>query len=94
MNNEIPLQCGQRFKVGDDIWQVNFICLNGDMATLEKIAPEPEVPEEITNLLWGDWHKNAWPDLVEPRTGFAPFESHNAQVLEAYRRGQKSKEKP
>ena len=37
------VQRGQRFKVGDDIWQVKF--QNGDMATLEKIAPEPEVPE-------------------------------------------------
>lgn len=54
------------------------------------LAPEPEVPEELENLIWGEWQvKHGVP---EHTAGWLPIESHNAQILEAYRRGQKSKE--
>lgn len=43
------------------------------------LAPEPEVPEEIKDLLYNKY-------ATSP-----PFERHNNLVIEAYRRGQKSK---
>jgi hypothetical protein len=47
-----------------------------------------EAPKEIENLLWGDWERsNGIPDHCEL---WLPIESHNNQVIEAFRRGQRS----
>jgi len=43
------------------------------------LAPEPEIPKEIDDLLWDDTDKG--PYYVE----------HNKAAIEAYRRGQRSK---
>ena len=51
------------------------------------LAPEPETPDPIKNLLWDDWHKNNT-GLPEVINGWLPFETHNEQIKEAYRRGQ------
>jgi hypothetical protein len=48
-------------------------------------APEPEVPEEIKELLWP--YDNVYPTQADK----IRVEGHNAGLLEAYRRGQQSK---
>jgi hypothetical protein len=47
--------------------------------------PQPEVPPEVDNLLWGEWQKQQ--GIPEQLNGWLPMESHNAQILEAFRRG-------
>ena len=81
------VQRGQRFKVGDDIWQVKF--QNGDMATLEKIAPEPEtsLPEEWIRACARSVPKDAVTMKIYSAQGIL-LETVD---LEAYRRGQQSK---
>ena len=81
------VQRGQRFKVGDDIWQVKF--QNGDMATLEKIAPEPEtsLPEEWIRACARNVPKGAVTMKIYSAQGIL-LETVD---LEAYRRGQQSK---
>jgi len=49
------------------------------------LAPEPEIPEDIRDLIYGD--EVAATGLVKGGT----FDESNQRVLEAYRRGQKSK---
>ena len=49
------------------------------------LEPNEEIPEEIENLIWGEWQKSR--GLPEVLNGWATIDSHNAQVLEAYRRG-------
>ena len=82
-----------------EMWQV-YVGLRGNavdsiagcMAEWQRrmfLAPEPEVPEEISNLMWSDWQRQL--GLPQTLGSWAPLESHNSQVIEAFRRGQKSK---
>ena len=50
---------------------------------------ESEIPEEIAIFMWGKWQKSR--GLPESCDGWMPLETHNAQVIEAYRRGKESK---
>ena len=53
------------------------------------VAPEPEVPEEIKHLLWETTIK--FVPKENPVTGIS--EKHNRAVIEAFRCGQKLKER-
>lgn len=52
---------------------------------------EDEVPEQLKPLMWDKWQKDH--GIPEEVRGWLPIDSHNNQVLAAYKLGQKSRHK-
>lgn len=71
-----PLQCGERFEVRGETWQVETI-IEGNKAWMKLIVPEPRVPEPVRGLLFDKLRTDLHGDEA------------NQRIFVAYKRGRK-----